>query len=264
MKIRLLILVLIGLGLGAVFLWRAHNKQQTGNSVAITGPWPSKVLDLTKWKLTLPVGTEKKANHPLEIWQPQLAKYKLDPWFNLNAQEDGVVFRAPVNAPTTGGTKYARSELREMKDGGKNSASWSSEEGVHSMFLDEAITAIPTAKQHVVAGQIHGSDDDIIVVRLEFPNLYVNVDGENVFTLNSNYKLGERFTVKFVVENGQTKIYYNGSNDPVYTLNLDYTDAYFKAGAYTQSNCNREEATELCKNDNYGEVVIYKAEVKHK
>ncbi len=227
-------------------------------------PHPAAILDLTNWKLTLPIGKPKKSTSPLEILQPDLATYKVDPWFMPTSGGLGVIFRAPVVGPTTGNTKYARSELREMTDNGKAHAAWSSTQGIHSMFLDQAITSVPKVKQHVVAGQIHDDGDDVIVIRLEYPNLYVNVDGENVHVLDTKYTLGKRFTVKFEVKNGLTNIYYNGSSKPSYTLDLDYSGAYFKAGAYTQSSCEKEGSNALCTPDNYGEVTIYKVEVTHK
>jgi hypothetical protein len=67
--------------------------------------------------------------------------------------------------------------------------------------------------------------------------------------------LGKRFTVKFVTENGQIKIYYNGSQNPAHTMNKSTSGCYFKAGAYTQSNCSKETD---CSSNNFGEVVIYK------
>lgn len=225
--------------------------------------FPSQVIDLTNWKITLPVENPNKSNRPLEIRQPQLAKYKIDPWFMVTSDGKGVQFRAPVNSPTTSGSKYPRSELREMADNGATNAAWFSTEGTHTMFLDQAITKVPKIKKHVVAGQIHDDNDDIIVIRLEYPNLYVNVNGKNVYTLDSNYTLGKRFTIKFEVNGAQTKVYYNNSQTPVYTLNLNYSSAYFKAGAYTQSNCTREIPFLFCNDDNYGEVIIYKAIVEH-
>ena len=150
-----------------------------------------------------------------------------------------------------------------MTSNGKEKASWSSTSGTHSLFLDQAITAVPQKKKHVVAGQIHDANDDVIVIRLDYPKLYINVDGDNKHILDSNYSLGKRFTVKFEVSNGQTKVYYNNSSDPSYTLDLNYSNAYFKAGAYPQSNCDREKSSSLCNNDNYGEVVVYQATVTH-
>ena len=221
---------------------------------------PSQVLNLNNWKLTLPIGTSEK---PTEVKQPDLTGFKLDPWFVVNSEGNGVRFRAPVNAPTTQNSNYPRSELREMKDDGKNNASWNTSSGTHKMLIQEAITAVPSYKKHVVAAQIHDSSDDVIVIRLEHPKLWVNVDGKNKYVLNSNYVLGERFTINFIVKDNQTKVYYNGSQNPVYTLNKRYSKAYFKAGAYTQSNCSKEKSSSLCNDNNYGEVIIYHLSVIH-
>lgn len=122
------------------------------------------------------------------------------------------------------------------------------------MFIDEAITAVPKKKKHVVAGQIHGADDDLIVIRLEFPKLFIDINGKTGPTLDANYVLGKRFTVKFVAESGKIRIYYNGSQNPSHTLTKSTSGCYFKAGAYTQSNCSKESD---CSSNNFGEVVIY-------
>ncbi len=226
-------------------------------------PYPSQVINLTNWKITLPFGTVQEPSHPLEVKQPDLATYKIDPWFTITPDGTGIVFRAPVTGVTTGGSKYPRSELREMTDNGSKPAGWSSTKGKHTMFLDEAVTAVPKVKKQIVAGQIHDDNDDIIVIRLDYPNLYVNVNGKNVSTLDSHYTLGKRFTVKFVVIGGKTNVYYNGGDKPAYILNQSYSNSYFKTGVYTQSNCSKEKSSSLCSPDNYGEVVVYRAEVTH-
>lgn len=231
----------------------------TGQAPATGTSYPSQILNLTNWKLTLPIGPSE---NPTEIKQPELATYKIDPWFVVS-QDGEVRFRAPVNGVTTSGSNYPRSELREMTNNGQEKASWSSNSGTHTMFLDQAVTAVPEKKKHVVAGQIHDAKDDVIVIRLEYPNLYVNVDGKNVHKLDSSYALGRRFTIQFQVSGDQTKVYYEGSVDPVYTLNKSYSGAYFKAGAYPQSNCSKEGSSSLCNEQNYGEVIVYRALVTH-
>ncbi len=220
--------------------------------------FPAQALNLTNWKLTLPIGSSEQ---PTEVLQPELATYKINPWFVALA--NGVRFLAPVNGVTTSGSNYPRSELREMKNNGTQNASWSSTTGTHTMFLDEAITAVPTTKKHVVVGQIHDASDDIIVIRLEYPTLYINVNGKNVYPLDTSYTLEKRFTIKFVVNGGQTKVYYNRNFAPAFTLGKSYSGAYFKAGAYTQSNCSKEGSYSLCNDNNYGEVVIYQVTVTH-
>ena len=226
-------------------------------SVQAAASCPAQVLDLSNWKQTLPIGKKKK---PAEIEQPTLANYSADPYFHINPSGNGIICRAPVNGVTTSNSGYPRSELREMTNNGTKEASWSTTSGTHTMYIDQAITSVPKTKKHVVAGQIHDSDDDVIVVRLEYPKLFVDINGKTGPTLDSNYTLGKRFTVKFVAENGQIKIFYNGSSNPAYTLAKKSSGNYFKAGAYTQSNCSKESD---CSDNNYGEVEIYALNVQH-
>jgi hypothetical protein len=226
-------------------------------------PYPAEILDLQTWKVTLPVSAESEFTTPLEIRQPELASYRLDPWFMPTRDRKGVVFRAPVNAPTTGNTSYPRSELREMTADGSKVVYWSSKEGTHMLILDQAITAVPDGKPDVVAGQIHGDDDDLLVVRLEYPKLFIARGKKNVYTIDEQYTLGKRFAVRFVVKDGVISAYANGSATPVYSFEKAIDEAYFKVGIYTQSNCETEGTPELCSADNFGETVIYQATVTH-
>ncbi|MFA6973727.1 MAG: polysaccharide lyase family 7 protein [Parcubacteria group bacterium] len=219
--------------------------------------FPAQVLNLANWKQTLPTGASGK---PREIKAPSLSTFADAQCFRVNDSADGVVFRAAVNGVTTSGSSYPRSELREMSANGTSQASWSTSSGTHSMFIDAAITAVPKTKKHVVLGQIHDASDDVIVIRLEYPKLFVDINGQEGPTLDSNYKLGKRFTVKFVAAGGKIQIYYNGSAAPSYTLSKKTSGCYFKAGAYTQSNCSKEKD---CSSNNYGEVVIHKLDVQH-
>lgn len=225
--------------------------------------YPAQILNLGNWKLTLPITIANDSDVPKDIFQPELASFEMSPWFNSSSDKKGVVFRAPVNAPTTANSDYPRTELREMADGGKEEAVWPSTSGTHTLFLDQAITAVPENKPDVVAGQIHGDDDDLIVIRLEDKKLFVARSRSNLATLDENYVLGKRFTIKFVASGGEIAVYYNGRAAPVYILEKEVKEAYFKAGVYTQSNCETEESPALCTADNYGEVVIYKVEVTH-
>jgi hypothetical protein len=221
--------------------------------------YPAQVLDLSRWKVTLPVNAELQlSGRAGEILQPALATFTHPAYFAVHG--NGVRFRAPVNSVTTSGSSYPRSELREMNPGGLTNASWSTEEGTHTMVLDQAITAVPAAKRHVVAGQIHDGKDDVITIRLEQPRLYVDHNGTPGSTLTSSYVIGTRFTVRIEASGGQIRVFYNGSATPADTFARAGGGMYFKAGAYTQSNCTRETR---CAEDNFGEVVIYGLSVKH-
>jgi poly(beta-D-mannuronate) lyase len=211
------------------------------------------VLDLTNWKLTLPIDTPH-AGSPDEIRQPELATFADAAYFHVAGS--AVVFTAPIQGATTSGSGYPRSELREMANGGKDNASWSSTSGSHSMTVTEAITHTPVVKPHVVAAQIHDASDDVVMVRLEGKHLFVEHDGTNLGDLDVNYQLGAYFTVRITATGGQVTVDYNGV--PKVHYQAAGSGWYFKAGAYTQSNLSKGDAAGA-----YGEVAIKGLTVTH-
>src|SRR5207237_10563806 len=74
---------------------------------AESGRLPAQVLDLSNWKVTLPVNAAGAfTGAPLEITQPARATYAQEPWFV--ARRDAVQFRAPVSGGTTSRSPYHR------------------------------------------------------------------------------------------------------------------------------------------------------------
>lgn len=218
--------------------------------------YPADVLDLTRWKIQLPIGGDED---PDEVKQPALATYAVDPWFTATPECDGVRFRAAVNGVTTSGSNYPRSELREMNADGSDETGWSATSGTHTMVINQSITAVPQGRPYVVAGQIHDGDDDVSVFRLEGSNLYVTKgDTSRHKLVTSDYVLGTPFEAKFVVSGGSIKAYYNGVLQT--TISASFPDGYFKSGAYTQANCGNASP---CSSSNYGEVVVHDITVTH-
>ncbi|HEX4356591.1 MAG TPA: polysaccharide lyase family 7 protein [Pseudonocardia sp.] len=217
--------------------------------------YPAQILDLKGWKLTLPTGS---AGSPKEITQPALATFTSSPWFQPTSDCAAVAFRSAVDGVTTKGSSYPRSELREMGDG-DSAAGWSSSSGTHTMTVTEAFTKLPEGKPQLVGAQIHDASDDISVFRLEGTSLYVT-DGNNPHfkLVTSDYALGTRFQARYEVSGGTVKAYYNGQLQA--TLAKSFSGAYFKAGAYTQANC---EKASPCDSGNYGETMIYNLQVSH-
>ena len=211
---------------------------------------PAKILDLRNFKLTLPVGK------PTEIKTPELAGYRHETSFHVTPDGKGVAFRAPCGGATTKGSSYPRSELREMD--GKGKARWSTTRGRHRMFLRQAITHLPDRKRHVVAGQIHDDDEDVVMIRLEGRKLFVEIGGKDGPVLTRDYTLGTVFTVELIAESERIKVFYNGARSAAADVPAKRDDCFFKAGCYTQSNPSKGDAPEA-----YGEVVIYDLRVTH-
>jgi Alginate lyase len=239
-----------------------QQKSATVAAAAAVPTLPSQVLNLTNWKITLPIDANgNTSGTATEVKQPDLDDFSISPYFRVTSTGTGVSFKAHCGGATTSGSGYPRSELREMKNNGSANASWSSGSGTHTMEIEQSIKQLPVKKPEVIAGQIHDGTSDVIAFRLEGDNLIIDAGGTTKATLTGSYVLGTKFTVKFVVSGNQTKCYYNGSLR--YTLNKSFGTAYFKAGVYTQSSCKgvKKVPGESC--DALGEVIIYKLTVTH-
>lgn len=222
-------------------------------------PYPSQVLGLSYFELTIPV-TDQNTGNAAEIKQPQLAGYSSQ-YFATLADGSGVRFIAPVGGATTSGSQYPRSELREMANIGTEEASWSTTSGRSDMRLTESIRHLPVAKPQLVFAQIHGPSDDLIEAEISGKNghnrLYINHNGKEYGSdLDDNYVLGTKFSLEIVASNGYVDVYYNGVQHV--HQKLEDSGDYFKAGCYTQSNTSKGDAASA-----YGEVDIFAIKVTH-
>ncbi len=218
---------------------------------------PAQILDVSPWKLQIPTGSPT-----VEVKNPTLESYS-STYFQPNGSCSGVRFRAHTSGTTTSGSEYPRSELREVDDDG-DKKSWSTTSGMHRMFIDQAVTALPRGKREMGVGQIHNGDNDLMIVRVEGNKLLIKPNGSSAHVLDSNYELGERFTIELKASGGTISVYYNGGSSPAFSFTRKTGTAYFKAGAYVQSNCETEaDEGESCGTSNYGEVVIYDLWIRH-
>jgi hypothetical protein len=213
--------------------------------------YPSDVIDLTNWYLTLPTG---RADDPDDVYPPALTGYAGD-WFRLNETRNGVVFTANAGGVTTSGSSYPRSELREMIGG--ELAEWSNETGSHVLDVRQAVMQLPEAKPDVVSAQIHDDEDDVVEIRLEGEHLVAEYDdGDAEATLDPAYVLGTPFDLRITAADRRVRISYNGEEKA--DLPLSGSGWYFKAGSYVQSNPSRGERA-----DAVGTVVIYALRATH-
>lgn len=241
---------------------------------------PSDLMDnCNQWKITYPNGSEDKT----------LCGEANNEYFSVNNAGNGIVFTAPIrsNNGTTPNSSYIRSELREREADGSKDIYWTTS-GKHVVYAKQAITHLPIVKDHLVATQIHGNKsegiDDALVLRLEGSHLFLSFNGgvlRSDLTIKNNYNLGTVHEIMFEVIDGKHYVYYSedgnlndayatgnasqylvkdGSNNHV--MDINYGDAYFKIGNYTQSNADREGSYTDNPN-NYGEVVVYDFWVDH-
>jgi poly(beta-D-mannuronate) lyase len=211
---------------------------------------------MADWYLTLPTG---QPGSPDTVHLPALASYS-SKYFELTPDGKGATFRVWHGGVTTVGSKNPRSELREETDGGQAHASWTSKTGRHRLVVRGRVNRLTKVRPHVVIGQIHDAADDVSMFRVEGSNLWLTAgDSPHGYLLDGNFALGRDYEIGFDVSGGVISYLYNGKVVP-YTLTADFSGAYFKCGAYLQSNPTSAPSESMAE---FAEVVIYSAVVTH-
>ena len=118
-------------------------------------------IDLSHWKVTLPVANEK--GKPVEISPPEIMDFaKMDvakPYMYIDSTRGAIVFHAMPTNSKTKNTKYTRSELREQMVPGNNNVNWTFKDGANmkGKLAMDATSKDDEGKYHrTIIMQIHG------------------------------------------------------------------------------------------------------------
>lgn len=215
-------------------------------------PYNSDKFNLQNWNITLPVDSRgSKSGTAAEV--ENLIRYENSNYF-WDAKDGAMVFRASADGATTSGSKYARTELREMK--GEDRAAWKLSEG-GTMSATLKIDQLPRWEDgspgRIVIGQIHGNDHEL--VRLYYQDGTVHFVNDRAGSNNQETKfafknskgeepkiaLGEKFSY-LIDAHGKTlalKIFADGQEyRSVTSINSVWQSdsLYFKAGVYLGIN----------------------------
>ncbi len=213
---------------------------------------PSGNFDLSNWKLQLPIDSSGTfSGKAVEI--KNLTNYEHSSYFYTGV-DGAMVLAAPVNGATTGGSKYARSELREMN--GSANAEWSLAQGgfmAATLEVDLVPTKLDGTQGRVVIGLVHGGDGQLVRVYWEKGTVYYidgrtgpqDSDTKHVLTNSAgqapSVSLDERFSYSIDVYGHDLKVSVIADGQ-TYSSEIDIKDAwndnlfYFKAGTYLGEN----------------------------
>ena len=236
---------------GWFFAWLA-----TPDSALWAADAPASILDLSVWKLTLPVESDRLGT-PDEVLQPELANFSVPDYFASVEGTAAVKFRAPCDGVPTRGSKYPRTELREMQPGGTTRAAWGTADGMkHSLSGVVTVTHLPEKKPHLICAQIHDQEDLIFALRVEQDKLIVEGKDHPDQVIDKKFVLNQPFQFEIACQNGEIVLIYN--REQTLKRPATHQGCYFKAGCYTQSNLQKGDRP-----DAYGEVVISQLKVVH-
>ncbi|OJF90225.1 polysaccharide lyase family 7 protein [Pararhizobium antarcticum] len=213
---------------------------------------PNSNIDLTQWKLTLPVDSKGGFNgKAMEV--TNFSKLVASDYFYFTTSGH-LIFSALADGATTSGSSYARSELREMN--GDKKAAWQLDQG-GTMTATLKVHAVPKFEDgtpgRIVVGQIHGSDDELIRLyyqggRVYFMNDQAGKDNKETKFIFENaagkqplISLGEAFSYKIDAHGSKLTVTIFADGEE-YTSTSKINDVwkkdvfYFKAGAYLGVN----------------------------
>jgi len=244
-----------GLTNGNSYTFTVVAYDNTGNAsqgVSVTSTpsatiYPSDIIPgLTHWKVALPVDSNGNDssnetdyhNRNTNAWEVyNLTNFEYQPYFDAINSE--VVFRAHCAGATTSGSKYPRSELRQLVGGGNNY--WSVNKHQY-LQVELRVTHTPVEKPEVCMTQIHGPQNEPLRVQYHASKgLYLvwNESNKKYFSNQVPYTLGQKLRITVEVNNGDiTCTVLNLDNNKSFTYSWTSNDStgYFKVGCYTQSS----------------------------
>ncbi|OGS69138.1 MAG: alginate lyase [Flavobacteria bacterium RIFCSPLOWO2_12_FULL_35_11] len=247
-------------------------------------------IDLSHWKVTLPVGK------PTEVYPPEILSYAtnetLKPFFYNDSINGALVLYAYPNS-STANSSYSRCELRELMNPPNNDKNWTFAQGgrMKGTLSMGAISKDAAGKYHkTIIMQIHGrltnAQRDLIgakdnnappMLKIYWENGRVRIKTKVLKNLNATetemlheeawdddegYTIPidvgfEKFTLEVIVSEGKMEVILNDTfsvmYDSIHIKKWGIFENYFKAGNYL---------TTLDK-DAFANVKYYELEVSH-
>ncbi|KAI9645511.1 hypothetical protein NHQ30_006251 [Ciborinia camelliae] len=211
---------------------------------------PGGNVDLSKWTLQLPSGTQ---GHPDSVAGSKLAGcsgYQQPDYFFTSATDGSIVMKVPGGVSsgcvTTANSKHCRTELRETSP-----SSWNPSSGTNKLSATLKVITADDSAHGTVIGQIHIDDS---VSTKPVCELYYNSKGvismgveqtreggNEIVTPVGSVAIGSKFSYVIAYEGGKLTVAINGGAPKVLdTYKLNNPKSYFKAGNYNQGNSKSE------------------------
>lgn len=186
------------------------------------------------------------------------AGYEEEPYFTGTSDYSRCAFWTSVDAATTSGSSYPRSELREVNPGGSVNAAWDPHDGgTHWIRGRSAATHLMAVKPTLIMAQQHSGDDDVIQIRSRLVGGSINLEAVLNGGTSGTIVLLDPFVTDVEFDwmleilppiNGQTalgRIYYQSWLEPVHQwpvtdMPVTTPGHYYKAGNYLNSNTETE------------------------
>jgi alginate lyase len=231
-------------------------------SLSHSGGTPAEILQIGgaggNWNLG--IGLLPDHDHPdglhVDTGQKDLLfGFTNPPYFMPTDDGKAVHFQSFMTGGRTSGTKFTRSELRELKSGGTGTKTWDGSQGLHVLSGTTAVLHLQPVTRRVCVGQVHGPKDDTLELQVDGPDgsatsgfqWVVTLSNGNIrhaptkrFPVKHGYTLGVEVDWEIRVENGRATVRIDGEVQ----FDTDHSGGgeffkdgcFFKTGCYVQSS----------------------------
>ncbi len=230
---------------------------------------PKTMIDLSHFKLTLPVDKNGKASGKAD--EVDNGKLNGSPGYSSSyfySDSSGAVsFHSPANGATTSpgsGGDHTRSELRELYRV-SGPTEWTNAIG-GTMNASCRVDKVAKKSSKAIIGQIHGLDSIFVLVYYDIDKKTVEAkfytkpksDAATAFVLANNVKIGDRITYQIQWIGSTASVTVNGKTvNRVPAASWNKVPVYFKAGAYSSASNKGNTAGDAT------DVAFYSLQLQH-
>lgn len=231
------------------------NVQNTTTNPPVGSTQPSAVVG-TKWTVMAPFYKVGSTSSPENL--PILQAEKDSRYATVMYPENGgITFKANAGGAHSANSKYARAELREMKDDAWTNGSWTNTSGTHTLEGEVSVTHNFVKRPQLVFAQIHDGSDDVLQLAVDGSKVVLFYNDKTSVVDLGTYTPNQKMTYKLVAAGSKVEVYFNGVKK--HDVPKSGSGWYFKTGSYLQTNvADWAEASTAT-----GAVTIYSVKVTH-
>jgi hypothetical protein len=164
------------------------------------------VFNLDQFTLEIPLDDDGDGISDV-VKMPLLRNFEDPAFFHIDKSGEAIVFRARRGDARMEGATHPRCEMRELKKGTEEAASWSTTDGkVHNFSTTLAFTRVPEDGTPVTAVSVWGETGEVLAVRHELGKVVMSRMGMETFILEETYVVGTPFEFMILLDKGRVRL----------------------------------------------------------
>jgi hypothetical protein len=215
------------------------------------------VFNLDQFALQIPIDDDGDGISDV-VKMPLLRNFEDPAFFHIDKLGEAIVFRTRRGEARMEGATHPRCEMRELKKGTEEPASWSTKDGkVHNFSTTLAFTRLPEDGTPVTAVSVWGETGEVLAVRHGKGKVVMSRVGMEPFILEESYAVGTPFEFMILLDKGRVRLLRDTNQIAEWPLEAE--GLHFRVGVVYEAG-----APESGEPKSTAEVTIWKLYLTHK